>query len=332
MSVLYEMWHLGRVAQTQGVRLTYRYLRVGIVAMVLALFAALALQILTDRAAAEPGQEWWYGSISAYFYTPVQGILVGVLCAVGLCLVAIKGRDGGEDVLLDVAGLLAFLTALVPTPLRPETCTGEPYCLEVPERVANNVWALLIAGLAVLVLGTWPRRRDLRGQAAWDLWVMWGTWSVVAGTLLVWPSAFAVWAHLVASVLLFLCLIAVAWVNARDASVTSGPDERTRGLSQAVYRRSYRAVAVAMLTVLVVTLGAFFGFPPLGWTLPAQTIFVLEAALLLIFATFWVLQTIEFWEIGLPAKARGPESAEVPSGGVASGGVASGGVPSGGAG
>lgn len=294
------------MAQTQGVSLTYRYLRVGIVSMVLALFTALALQISADHAAAGPGEDWWLSAISAYFYTPVQSILIGVQVVVGLCLIAIKGRDGGEDVLLNFAGMLAFLAAVVPTPLRPDTCTGEPYCLEVPERVANNVGALLIAGFAVLVLATWPRRRDLVRRDGWDLWATWLAWAAVAGWHLVWPDAFLSWAHYVAAVLLFLCLIAVAWVNGRDVVVTREPGERIRGLSPAGYRRWYRAIAAAMLTVLVVALGLYFGSQALGWALPAQAVFVVEALLLTIFAIFWVLQTIEFWEIGLPAKARGP--------------------------
>ncbi|MBL0887209.1 hypothetical protein [Myceligenerans indicum] len=292
------------MAQTQGVSLTYRYLRVGIVAMVLALFAALALQISTDHAAAAPGQEWWLSAISTYFYTPVQSIFVGVLVGVGLCLIAIKGRSGGEDVLLNFAGMLAFLTAVVPTPLRPDACAGEPYCLEVSERVANNVGALLIAGTAVLVLATWPRRRDLLRSEGWDLWATWLAGVAVAAWHLAWPVSFVGWAHYVAAALLFGCLIAVAWVNGRDTSVTSGPDERTRGMSQAGYRRAYRAIAVTMLTVLVVGLAGYFGVRATDGTLPAQSVFLVEALLLLAFAVFWVLQTIEFWEIGLPAKAR----------------------------
>ncbi|GAB3175396.1 hypothetical protein GCM10027059_49000 [Myceligenerans halotolerans] len=292
------------MAQAQGVSLTYRYLRVGIVSMVLALFAALALQISADHAVAGPGEEWWLSAISAYFYTPVQSILVGVQVAVGVCLIAIKGRAGGEDVLLNFAGMLAFLAAVVPTPLRPDRCADEPYCLEVPERVANNVGALLIAGFAVLVLATWLRRREQVRRDGWGLWAAWIAWAVVVGTHLAWPDAFLSRAHYVAAVLLFLCLVAVAWVNGRDAAVTSGPGERVRGLSPAGYRRSYRVIAAAMLTVLVVALGTHFGSQALGWALPTQAVFVVEALLLTLFAIFWVLQTIEFWEIGLPAKAR----------------------------
>lgn len=295
------------MAQSQGIGLSYRYLRVGIVSMVLVLFVALALQILTDHRQAGPGEEWWYASISTYFYTPVQSIFVGVLVAVGLCLVAVKGRNGGEDVLLNLAGMFAFLTAVVPTPLAPEACAGEPYCLDVPERVGNNVWALLLAGIPAMVLAARPRRRDVLRPEGWDLWVMWLTWAAVAGAHLAWPAAFVGLAHYVAAVSFFVCLIAVAWVNSRDTAVTRGPGERTRGLPPSVYRRAYRAIAIAMCAVIVLTLAGLGVAHLAGWGLPAQTVFAVEAVLLLIFAGFWVLQTVEFWEIGLPAKARTAE-------------------------
>jgi hypothetical protein len=35
-----------------------------------------------------------------------------------------------------------------------------------------------------------------------------------------------------------------------------------------------------------------------------QTLFVVETVMMLIFAYFWVLQTIQFWDIGLPPRAR----------------------------
>lgn len=290
--------------QTQGISLSYRYLRVGIVSMVLVLFIALTLQIAADHAAAGPGEEWWHASISSYFYTPVQNVFVGVLVVVGICMIAIKGRDGGEDVLLNFAGMMAILTAMVPTPLTPAGCAGEPYCLEVPERVFNNVWSLLLAGVPVLLLAAWPRRSDLVQRISWDLWLTWLAWGAVAASLAFRPAEFLAWAHYVAAVVFFVCLIAVAWVNARDHQVTGGPGERTRGLRPAVYRTAYRAIALAMTAVMAAGLTALAGSELLGWTLLTQTVFVVEALLLLIFAGFWILQTIEFWEIGLPAKAR----------------------------
>ena len=44
-------------------------------------------------------------SISATFYSDLRTIFVTTLLAVGLALVAVKGRPGGENTLLDVAGV-----------------------------------------------------------------------------------------------------------------------------------------------------------------------------------------------------------------------------------
>ena len=56
--------------------------------------------------------EWWstgpsclQPSISAYYYTPVRAVFVGVLVTMGVCLIALKGSTEAEDVLLNVAGI-----------------------------------------------------------------------------------------------------------------------------------------------------------------------------------------------------------------------------------
>jgi hypothetical protein len=292
------------IKQGDPVRLTYRYLRVAIVAVVLVLFVSLTMQIAADHGRLGSGEEWWHASISAYFYSPVQSIFVGALVGIGTCLIAIKGRRGAEEVLLNFAGMFAFVVALVPTPLDAAMCTEQPYCLDVPERVGNNVGTLLLVGGLVMVLSTWPRRRDLARPEGWDLWLTWLTWAATGVWLLVWPASFLTVAHYAAAILLFACLVGVAWINGSDLAVTAQALERLRGMSAAAYRGWYRWIAVAMATVLVVglvtmvVLDRFFpeAFP--------QTLFVVEALMMLIFALFWVLQTIEFWEIDLPARAR----------------------------
>ena len=61
----------------------------------------------------------WQSSISSYYYTPAQGILVGVLVAIGVCLICLRGASDGEDELLNLTGLCAPFVALVPSPTRP---------------------------------------------------------------------------------------------------------------------------------------------------------------------------------------------------------------------
>ncbi|WP_285107429.1 hypothetical protein [Promicromonospora sp. MEB111] len=285
-------------------RLTYRYLRVAIVAVVLVLFVSLTMQIVADHGRLDSGEEWWHASISAYFYSPVQSIFVGTLVAIGTCLIAIKGRHGAEEVLLNFAGMFAVVVALVPTPLDVAMCTGEPYCVDVPERVGNNIGTLLLVGGLVLVLATWPRRRDLGGHHGWDLWLTWLTWAATGVWLLVWPGSFLTTAHYAAAVLLFGCLIAVAWINGSDQAVTAQALERLRGLSPAAYRVWYRWIAGVMAVVLVVGLATMVVLDRFVPDLFPQTLFVVETVLMLVFALFWTLQTIQFWDIGLPARAR----------------------------
>ena len=292
------------IKQGDPERLTYRYLRVAIVAVVLVLFVSLATQIVHDHGRLESGEEWWRASISAYFYSPVQSVFVGTLVGIGTCIIAIKGRHGAEEVLLNFAGMFAFVVAMVPTPLEPAMCSGEPYCLDVPERVGNNMGTLLLVGGVVLLLATWPRRRDLRNREGWDLWITWLTWAATGAWLLASPGGFIALAHYAAAFLLFTCLVAVAWINGTDHAVTAQAFERLRGMSPAAYRVWYRWIAAVMATVLAVGLGTMVVLDRYVPELFPQTLFVVETVMLLVFALFWVLQTIEFWEIDLPARAR----------------------------
>lgn len=292
------------IKQGDPARLTYRYLRVAIVAVVLVLFVSLALQIVADHGRLASGEEWWHASISAYFYSPVQSIFVSSLVGIGTCLVAIKGRRGAEEVLLNFAGMLALLVALVPTPLAADMCTAEPYCVDVPERIANNVGTLLLVGGLVLALATWPRRRDLLTAHGLDLWLTWLAWAATGVWLLASPETFRSVAHYLAAVLLFACLVAVAWINGSDRAVTAQALERLRGMSAAAYRVWYRWIAVVMAVVLVVGLTTMVVLDRWFPAVFPQTLFVVEAVLMLVFALFWVLQTIQFWDVGLPARAR----------------------------
>ena len=55
-------------------------------------------------------------SMSAYYYSPsMRNVFVGVLVAIGLCLVLYRGFSTPENRALDVGGLLAVGVAMVPT-------------------------------------------------------------------------------------------------------------------------------------------------------------------------------------------------------------------------
>lgn len=133
---------------------TYRYLRIGIILAVI----FLGSSILIEHGNAPEG--CWQTSISAYYYTPVRAVFVGTLIAVGLALLVIKGRGLGEDMCLNIAGMLAPVVAIVPT-----TDVGICWSVEPGPRpievegslarwlvtnVDNNFHALLYAGVVAL--------------------------------------------------------------------------------------------------------------------------------------------------------------------------------------
>ncbi len=276
---------------------TYRYLRVGIVAMVLLLGVSLAVEIVVS-------DDPLLGSISAYYYTPVRNVFVGALTAIGLGLVAIAGRPGWEDSMLNLAGLLAPVAAFVPAALEEgsrdeQTVAGQ---VEVGDQVAagvgNNVGALVVVGLLALAF-TWATmdRPDPVTRRGFLVIVL--VWSGVAVWFLGWPEAFRMAAHYVAAVLLFLLIAGIALVNARRID----PAMATRGLNVRQLRAAYVAISLAMSLVVLVA-GGLALWQWRGEVPVEHWVFWVEAALLLLFTVFWVLQTMEYWDEGLPEEAQ----------------------------
>ncbi len=87
---------------------TYRFLRISVVGVIAILIGSLVAQA--------HGPSGWClkNSISAYYYSPVRSVFVGVLCAIGLVLVVLWGKTAIEDALFNLAGLLAPVVAFVP--------------------------------------------------------------------------------------------------------------------------------------------------------------------------------------------------------------------------
>ncbi len=79
---------------------TYDYVRIALAALVLLLFTSIAIEWMRAGCGLQP-------SISSYYYTPVHSVFIGVLVTMGICLIALQGNTDGEDVLLNLAGMLA---------------------------------------------------------------------------------------------------------------------------------------------------------------------------------------------------------------------------------
>jgi hypothetical protein len=288
------------VVHSESTRKTYRYLRLTVVALTLLLVASLVIEIGW-------GTSTGLGSISAYYYTPVRSIFVGSLTSIGFALVAIKGRDGAEDTMLNLAGMLAPVVALVPTPVDAGpgmSCPGRTArCVpaEFLPSVANNVTSLIVVGaLALLVAwrtawsGGPPSRATRLGLAgSVVVWAAFSLWFVLG------RASFLGGAHYAAAVPFFALMAGVAVVNARWAASRV----RVRGLRPSQYRVVYAAIAGGMLATIAVAglLAALDRWA--GVTLAASWLFVVEAVLVVLFTAFWACQTAENWEDGIPEGA-----------------------------
>jgi hypothetical protein len=277
---------LTRVEQEEAIK-TWRYLRLAMVALVVGLGASVLYEV------SEVHWDCWQTSISAYYYTPVRAYFVAALVAVGVCLYCLKGSTPLEDAALNLAGLLAPIVGLVPTPANPEQalCTSfHPAAAGTPENVANNVTALIVVvGLGLGMVGALTvagRRRepapDVVSAVGYALAIV--VWVVTMAVFWAARDTFLGNAHYFAAIPMFLLIVFVVVVNA------IGWREQ-RGGRRA--RNPYTLLAVIMVSALVVcaALGHFAGWD--HWTL------VLEATLIGAFAVFWSIQTWDLWDQGL---------------------------------
>ena len=272
---------------------TYRNLRVGIAGTVVLI--GIAVGVTATDVGVLP-------SISAYYYTPARNVFVGALVAAAIAILALSGR-GIQRALLDAAALFAPLVALVPTSIRAgsvpgyeDACGGAASCVPV-DALADidvGVASYLIAGtltvivavVATLVAGGGAFARSVPSLAIAVVVLL-----LVALAWLLWRDAFVTTAHFVAAVAFFGLIAVVAVANAFDRSPSTMP----RLWRSAVYW----VIAVAM-TIDIVVLVAVVSSGGSGVVPP---VLLCEAVALLLFAVFWVVQSIEKWNDSDPAVA-----------------------------
>ena len=290
---------------------TWRYLRVAMIVLT----AGLGIAILVEWW--QVGRGCWLGSISAYYYTPVNAYFIAALVGIGVCLVCLRGNTDGEDALLNLAGMFAGVVALVPTKLPDfklcETSRGtligvatdsgkqvetitigttsvrlDDFEEIVEANIENNAIALFFVGVLGLCALWWFAQdthsspEKARSFAAAFLTVV---GAVVV--YLVWPDWFLAHAHITAAVLMFVCIGVVVALNSLQCW-RKGKKKRA-GV--------YLSIAAGMALSVAVIAFIRFAF---GWT---HWFLWIEIALLALFALFWIVQSRELWYEGL----RGPE-------------------------
>jgi hypothetical protein len=268
---------------------TYRYLRISMVVAVLLLGVSIAIE--------RSRVDCWQTSVSAYYYTPVKAIFVGVLMAVGLCLIVIKGSTSWEDAALNAAGMFAPIVAVVPTSDVGTCWSVTPRPLPVNDdgeladwvvaNIDNNITALIITGIVGLIVAAaiaTVATRNMRaiaevGPVQMRLGLLGAMAFLIAGAVVfvAWDG-FDTRAHGLAAVAMFLFLAIAVGLNAWKHRNDPAPR---------AYFWVYAAIAGLMVGAAVVML-------PLGasWD---HMVLVLEATEIALFAVFWLVQTKEHW-------------------------------------
>lgn len=264
---------------------SYRYLRIALIVMIVALGASVGL----ERAHATRLQD----SISAYYYTPAHSILVATLVGIGACLIALKGCNDTEDLLLNMAGMMAPIVALVPT-TKPAAIYGSEALTISNARVliGNNVVALIIAG-AVALLVAWLVERSKRGKAVANIRMVDAVGlALAAGLILIggviyWQARnfFLAHAHTASAITMFAIVGLVVVLNR----------QRARREGKRCYQRYYALAACIMAS------GVLVAAAHLLWKSWKPWNFCLESVEIIGFAAFWIVQTFELWDTGVGA-------------------------------
>ncbi|HEX7162924.1 MAG TPA: hypothetical protein VF223_17030 [Trebonia sp.] len=285
---------------------SYRYLRVVLVGLLVALATAVFYQ--TSK------QGSFLSSVSAYYYTPAQAVFVGALIGLGACMIALQGMNGAEDTFLNLGGIFAIVVAIVPTGRGADFQTAVQACqksggslltnraapnLDCPTvralleatraNVENNVAALLIVGGLGLILSAviLVRNRRAENGTAGQGWALAGFLAALA----VWLCGLAAlaasvdWladhAHYIAAAGLLLGIIAVAGANAyrrREkpalGRVLTSPRE---------YYYTWTAIAMLAGAAILIAL----------WLADVISLFWVEILVALLFIAFWTAQTVE---------------------------------------
>lgn len=263
---------------------TWRYLRLAMVVLVV----GLGVSVAYERSKVNCFQD----SISAYYYTPTHSIFVATFVGMGVCLIVLKGSNDTEDLLLNIAGILAPIVALVPT-TEPSAIYGSKALTITKSRtlIGNNVVALLIAGVVALVVAYWVEKSKRQGPTVPKIRMPDKVGLAVTAALIViggvtywkWREFFLHHAHTSAAIAMAAILALVVVLNAQRAGVRGKPGYRVRyGLA---------VLFMAMGVVPVIAHLVWPSFKP--WN------FMLESIEMGGFTAFWMMQTFELWDLGV---------------------------------
>ena len=273
-------------AHTRDITLdTYRYLRGGMAVVIIMLGTAVIGERLTATC--------WQTSISAYYFTTAHSIFIAVLCALGVQFIVYKGSSHTEDVLLTLAGILAFIVAMVPTTRPVLLCAryGLPADYDVKHAITNNVWAVVITLVIARVVSWLLYRRTNTTQpksvlGTVSMYLLRAIMAVGLVALIFFRNLFDSNAHGIAAVIMFLAIISTVVTT---AFLVSRQDD-AKSPHRHLYYVLYQGIAAAMIVTLIAVVVLHIALD--SWN---HWVIVVETALILEFTVYWVIQTIELW-------------------------------------
>ena len=292
---------------------SYRCLRIAMIGVLFAVAAAVVYQ--------SSQQGSLLTSVSAYYYTAAQGIFVGALIGLGVSMIALQGMGDAENTFLNLGGIFAIVVAIVPTGRGPDFATAVQACrksggtllthrastiLDCPtvhalqlagrQNVENNMAALLIAGGLALILAAVILLKGSGRESGKT--VHWWVIAGFSGALLLWTGgliALAVsvdWlasnAHYIAASSLGLCILVVVCANARRHQ-DPGTRDNDKNL---LLKYRYTWIAVIMLAGAGMLIGL--------WQTGVISLFWVEISVAFMFILFWIVQTLELWNVPEP--------------------------------
>ncbi|WP_194765080.1 hypothetical protein [Microbacterium sp. UFMG61] len=294
---------------------THRYLRLSLVLIVFTLLVSVALQSIVITW--EPLIVGWHplASISHAFYTPARDIFVGALIAASVVLLALSGRSRATT-LLDVCAVFAPLIAIVPTGLADSRAIGHLACPDTADCIPSASIGTAKAGIAVyaivvvavvVTMAAIRRRTRTPNRSARLVSVIAVITAVVVVALAFWPALnehfpFNFWPvhsiHFAVTLVFFGVFAAVPILYA------GGPLEPGETPPTPRQRSIYRWIAGLLIADLLLLVVALLFRQTFGET---PVVLFGEAVALILFATFWWVQTFQRWDDANPPSlvARG---------------------------
>lgn len=299
----------------------YRDLRVGMVVIMVMLAAALVI----DTISAKHPQS----TLSAYYYTSAHCVFIAALLALSTLFFVYRGSSDTEDALLTLAGVCALVAALVPQG-RPSPVGGAvrlsgvfadafddaavresflPQDYNVEPVIERNVWAVVVALVLGWLLLWWQHRHNdtqaIRSAGGTlSLWLL--RLIVLLGLIaLVVPHFRPIFNHYAHGAAGFLMLFAFI-ATVIHAAYLAGQEDESNSPQRHRYQLIYCVIAGVMLVFLIAVVTLHFVRP--NWWMGDLEIIVLESVLVLLFAAYWMVQTIELWD-SPDRRERLPEAA-----------------------